>query len=163
MRRQLSLFVPAAPAVALEALRARLDPVQHALIPAHVTLARDDELEGLAPDDIAARLRNAGPITLKFAAPEAFDGHGVWLPLAEGDEAFQALRRRALGREDVREARAHVTLAHPRNPRAEGNVRDVWAAWPGGFEATFVAVQWIEQIDRAPWIVRHIFPLSAAR
>ena len=43
-RRQLTLFVPHAEAAPIEALRATLDPVQHALIAAHVTLCREDEL-----------------------------------------------------------------------------------------------------------------------
>jgi hypothetical protein len=53
IRRQLSLYVPEPIATRLEAVRRVLDPVQHALIPAHVTLCRDDELEALSPHQIA--------------------------------------------------------------------------------------------------------------
>jgi|GEM_PF-3988953 len=44
-RRHLILFVPAGITASIEALRRFVDPVQHSLIPAHVTLCREDELE----------------------------------------------------------------------------------------------------------------------
>lgn len=44
-RRQLSLFVPEPARGPVDAVRQALDPQQHALIPAHVTLCRESELD----------------------------------------------------------------------------------------------------------------------
>ncbi|MEQ1633746.1 MAG: hypothetical protein ABL997_15305 [Planctomycetota bacterium] len=56
MRTQLSLFVPPPHDVLVESVRAVVDPVQHALIPAHVTLCREDELVLVPPEVLRARL-----------------------------------------------------------------------------------------------------------
>ena len=68
MRRQLSLYVPRAEGALLEAVRRVLDPVQAGLIPAHVTLCREDELGQVSAMEIEARLRMAAaePVTLGF-------------------------------------------------------------------------------------------------
>lgn len=42
-RRQVSLYLPEPARSIVGAARARADPIQHELIPAHVTLCRDDE------------------------------------------------------------------------------------------------------------------------
>ena len=70
MRRQLSLYVPRAEGALLEAVRRVLDPVQAGLIPAHVTLCRD-ELGQVSAMEIEARLRMAAaePVTLGFGRP----------------------------------------------------------------------------------------------
>ncbi len=71
MRRQLSLYVPRAEGALLEAVRRVLDPVQAGLIPAHVTLCREDELGQVSAMEIEARLRMAAaePVTLGFGRP----------------------------------------------------------------------------------------------
>ena len=73
-REQLTHFIPSAQAGALEEARGLLDPVQVALIRAHVTLCREHELTSLDDETIAARLqaRARGPITLRFGAPVPF-------------------------------------------------------------------------------------------
>lgn len=153
VRRQLTLFVPSPIAAEVEAIRRRLDPVQHALIAAHVTLCREDEFDD---GDVAAfgrRAAAAPPITLGFGVPERFDGHGVLLRCCEGADAFVALRRAILGRADVRPHGAHVTLAHPRNPVASGNTDAALGAVPTSIRCAFAAVCLIEQVDRLPWQV----------
>jgi len=160
VRRQLTLFVPAAEARALEALRARLDPVQHGLIAAHVTLCREDELSDLAA--IRARLA-AGDLpapALTFAAPEVFDGHGLLLRCVEGREAFRALRARVLGSTAVRDHAPHLTLAHPRNPRAPGNALLATPGLPERLTLTFPEVRLIEQEGARPWVELERFALA---
>ncbi|QJR37276.1 2'-5' RNA ligase family protein [Gemmatimonas groenlandica] len=97
-RRQLTLFVPHAGAGAIEEVRAQLDPVQHGLIPAHVTLCREDELAEHAGDVWRDRLAAAtvAPVTLTFGAPVSFSGHGVMLPCIAGQPAFHVLRAQVL-------------------------------------------------------------------
>ena len=94
-RQQLTLFVTGPWCEHLEALRNELDPVQAGLIPAHVTLCREDEIASLNADVLFERVESwaDGPIHLAFGSPTRFSGHGILLPCAQGSEAFQRLRR----------------------------------------------------------------------
>ncbi len=158
-RRQLTLFVPATAAGPLEDVRARVDPVQHRLIAAHVTLCREDDLEDLP--EVLARLAapGPGPLTLTFGPAEAFGGHGLLLPCVAGAAAFRQLREGVLGSARVRDQAPHLTLAHPRNPRAPGNSLAAAAALPAPLTLTFPAVSLIEQAPLEPWVVVGTSPL----
>ena len=162
MRVQLSLYVSGPAAGELAAVRQVVDPVQSALIPPHVTLCRDAELAGIAPEEIRTRLaaRDARAVTLAFGPVERFGGHGLLLPCVEGHAAFRALRALILGVAVPQEQVPHLTLAHPRNPRASGNDIAVARALPAPLVTTFTHVHWIEQEDRTPWRIRHTYRLS---
>ncbi|MCC7001019.1 MAG: 2'-5' RNA ligase family protein [Gemmatimonadaceae bacterium] len=177
LRRQLSLFAPEPIRTALDALRAALDPVQHGLIPAHVTFAREDELAALAVSDLAAALAatfasrarsrtNNAALTLTFGAAVSFDGHGILLPCVDGEADFHALRSEiltpAIAPEALRRPAAHLTLAHPRNPRAPGNSLASALRLATPLSLTFHEVQLIEQNGAAPWRVLATYPLHAA-
>lgn len=161
LRSQLSLFVPPHVGAELESIRRIADPVQCRLIPAHVTLCREDELAGFTLADLQARLGHArpGPVTLRFGPPERFGTHGMLMPCIGGTAAFQALREVVLGARPVRPHAPHLTLAHPRNPRAPGNALESAAALRAGLSITFDQVRLIDQVDDAPWVVRGIVPL----
>ena len=161
IRRQLSLYVPEPQRIAIDVVRAVLDPVQHRLIPAHVTLCREDELAAIDESALATRLEGASPITLRFGAPERFDGHGLLMPCIAGEPDVHVLRQQALDRNDVRRATPHLTLAHPRNPMAPGNDLANAASLQGGVTLQFDRVHLIEQIDGGVWRVVHSFALSA--
>ncbi|MCA0374643.1 MAG: 2'-5' RNA ligase family protein [Gemmatimonadetes bacterium] len=161
-RRQLTLFVPDGAAPLLEPVRRVADPVQWGLIAAHVTLCREDEIATLEFASLRHRLAHAAPITLTFGAPRRFAGHGMLLPCVEGVIAFQQLRARALDATMVREHDAHLTLAHPRNPRAAENVDATFAALPPRCTITFDAVAVIEQRGTAPWVVLETIALTGA-
>lgn len=163
-RCQLSLFVPLPIGAEMDAIRRITDPVQHRLIPAHVTLCREDELSGFGLADLEQRLGHGqhGPITLQFGAPERFGGHGILLPCIDGAAAFQSLRAVVLAARAVRIHEPHITLAHPRNPQAPGNDLDRAASLREGRRVTFGEVHLIEQIDGAPWVVRGAVSLLAA-
>lgn len=161
-RLQLSLFVPPPVGADLEAIRRVADPVQHRRIPAHVTLCREDELSGVGSEAVRARVAavRCGPITLAFGPAERFGGHGILLPCVAGAAAFQALREVVLATGAARSHAPHLTLAHPRNPRAPGNDLGRTTHLGNGLRITFDAVQVIEQVDDAPWVVRAVVPLS---
>lgn len=163
-RTQLTLFVPPPVAGDLEAVRAVVDPVQQGLIAAHVTLCREDELANLDENLFRNRLRDprARGIRLEFGAVEAFSTHGLWLPCVRGAEAFQALRFHLLGKEDLRLVQAHITLAHPRNPRAKNNSLAAASRIPAGLSIQFPVVSLIEQNDGGKWVIREEFPLAAS-
>ena len=164
-RRQLTLFVPNDAAHTLEAVRERLDPVQHRLIPAHVTLCREDELERGSGHAWRDRLAAAGttlaaaPVTLTFGSATAFSGHGVLLPCIGGEPAFHALRVLLLGDPAPRRHEPHLTLAHPRNPRAPQNVPTTYADVPSPLQVTFRTVCLIEQSGDEPWQVLETYTL----
>ena len=162
MRRvQLSLYVPSPDDALLEAMRELFDPLQRRLIPAHVTLCREDELAGIGLADLGTAFdgRAARPLTLRFGGPEAFQAHGVLLPCVEGAHDFQALRGQLLGAAASRRLAPHITLAHPRNPKAPGNRISNAAVPSDGLTLTFRSVRLIEQVDSAPWRTLQEFSL----
>lgn len=162
-RRQLSLYASVASSTAIEAVRAVVDPVQHRLIPAHVTLCREDELQDL--HSVEDRLSNISfaPITLTFGRAEAFFDHGILLPCVSGEPAFRALRQTVLGRSDIKYQPPHMTLAHPRNPRAPGNsLPGAVRLLPVSITLEFATIHLIEQQQAAqPWRLLATYPLHA--
>lgn len=168
-RRQLTLFVPEAFAGVLEPVRARLDPVQHALIAAHVTLCREDELAHCSGQAWRDRLAAYGaspratPLTLTFGSATAFAGHGVLLPCIAGEPDFHALRVLLLGDTTIRRHEPHLTLAHPRNPRAPQNVPATYADLPAPRSLAFRTVSLIEQAGQEPWRVLDTYTLCGFR
>lgn len=154
-RRQLTLFVAEPEQARWNALRAILDPVQAALIAAHVTLCREDEIGQLDPSAIFRRVRSwpHGPITLQFDRPTRFGGHGVLLPCRHGAAQFQRLRQWLLQDQSAREHGAHLTLAHPRNPKSANNTDAALASCPENLELQFASVALIEQLHQQPWRV----------
>ncbi len=160
-RRQLSLYVPGDAAAEIEAVRRVVDPIQSGLIPAHVTLCREDELRQLSESELLERLANPRlkPVTLRFGRPEGFSGHGILLPCVGGEGEFRSLRERLLGSTEIGKQTPHITLAHPRNPQAEGNSLAGAAGLPEGLVITFPMVRLIEQEGRQPWRVLQSFEL----
>ena len=163
-RRQLTLFVPPDVSAPIEHIRQLVDPVQYALIAAHVTLCRDEEL---AIESISALIARLGeitlqPLTLEFGPPQRFSDHGALLPCTSGSHAFHQLRTLVLGTPTVRDLSAHITLAHPRNPRASANVEASFAALLAPLSIRFVDLCLIEQSAGGPWTVRHRFTLGSS-
>jgi hypothetical protein len=134
-------------------VRRSLDPVQASLIAAHVTLCREDEIEGTVPSALFNRVESweAGPIALAFGHPVRFNGHGVLLSCKHGSGDFTRLRQWLLNDQGTREHAAHITLAHPRNPRSVGNTDAALAACPQALELQFGSVALIEQRGSEPW------------
>jgi 2'-5' RNA ligase len=164
-RTQFTLFVPPSVAEILEPLRRTLDPVQSRLISAHGTLCREDELEDLSPDEIGARLKKAPPtpLTLTFGMARVFQDHGVLLPCVAGAVDFQALRNIILGTKRARRHEPHLTLAHPRNPRAPGNKPATLLKVPSSLCVTFTTVSLIHQHVGEPWCEVREYAVSGLR
>ncbi|MEO8161903.1 MAG: 2'-5' RNA ligase family protein [Arenimonas sp.] len=160
-RRQLSLYLSEREAAPLELVRRRLDPVQAGLIPAHVTLCREDELATVMLGTAAQRLRDAPALSLCFGKAERFDGHGIRLPCIAGEPEFRALRVRLLGDVPMRRQLPHITLAHPRNPQAAGNRLSMTDCLPQSIPLRFASIRLIAQVDGGPWRVLEEFGLGA--
>lgn len=152
-RVQLSLYVPEPQAATINAVRRILDPIQNQLIPAHVTLCREDELESISFDEIKPRVAvfPLASLTLTFDRPQSFSSHGILLPCIAGEESFANLRRCLLGIARIRHHSPHITLAHPRNPKAIGNCLEIANQLPDRMQITFRLVFRIEQNGSDPW------------
>lgn len=161
-RRQLSMYVPAAEGARLESLRQELDPVQAALIPAHVTLCREDELVQWFDSEVEARLQAsaAKPLTLSFGPPVIFQGHGILLPCVAGEREFHEVRSQVLATSTIRRHAPHITLAHPRNPPSANRSIANAMRLPYPLSYTFVTIASIEQVGDAPWRVLRVFTLA---
>jgi len=161
MRKQLSMYVPPPNAALLEKLRNELDPVQANLIPAHVTLCREDELPSAMERKVVADLREGWhSITLEFGEPQRFSSHGVLLPCVGGLENFHALRCQILDSSSVKPQLPHITLAHPRNPKSVQNDSFKSTYSLGELEVTFNIISLIEQEGSNPWVVLKEFDLA---
>ena len=161
VRRQLSMFVPDGVEVDFEVFRRTLDPVQSLLIPAHVTLCREDELNQISESELRRRLSQAPvkPITLHFGKPETFGGHGILLNCIDRASDFHLLREHVLGSKTIIEQRPHITLAHPKNSKSHGNSLANALRLPEGISITFPAIQLIEQHGVQPWEMLQQFKL----
>ncbi len=149
-RRQASLYLP--DPFEVEAVRLRYNPIQARLIPAHVTLCREDEVTDW--EAFRARLESLRPfeITLTFGAPVR-EHDFVFLPVLEGLDDFQLFRRRLLQTE-ARNQTPHVTLIHPRNGTCTDEIfADISATIISPFQRSFREVMLIEQEDGGVWSV----------
>lgn len=151
-RRQATLYLPLPHAPAIEALRATFNPVQHALIRAHVTLCREDEVHDW--DELASRLEALGPVAVPLAFGEPLrEGNLVYLPATDSASAFAQLRHSLLARPgtSVRRHDPHLTLIHPRNGSCSDAIFASIVARTSPFSATFREVTLITQVDGGPW------------
>lgn len=170
-RIQLTLFPDAQDCGVIEMLRQRFNPQQFALIPAHVTLCREDELgtpemvmqqladlhfdpSGLVhlnhPGEISA---TAGCITIDFGPAIRFnEGAGVLMPAIGENQPFHTLRKMILG-DDARRHEPHITLMHPRNSTCTDDIFEQIknAALPA--RITFRKICLIEQENGGVWKV----------
>lgn len=146
-RRQASLYLPNL--LHIESLRIRHNPLQARLIPAHVTLCREDEVTDW--DAFQARLASLCPfeITLGFEAPVR-DKDFVFLPVREGLEEFHQFRS-ALMQGEPRKHTPHVTIIHPRNGTCTDPIFREISASIAPFTCTFREVMLIEQVGDGVW------------
>ena len=107
----------------IDHVRQRMDPVQFAKIPAHVTLCYDDEIqdwnyvagcfEALAPEGIRFNF------TVEGARSFAAEGKGIYLGIAEQSGFYTLARSRLLATSSSarKQVRPHITLLHPKHAR----------------------------------------------
>jgi hypothetical protein len=159
VRRQLTLWLPETQRLVVESIRLRIDPSQHALIPAHVTLCRDDELPDLG--DLRKRLDGLGrfSLTLKFGGPEVLPDGCVLLRPKSGVEEFQALRKAILGPSSPSYG-PHLTLLHPRNAQGASYELAAITRELQGLSISFRTIALIEQHGSSPWQVQREYPAA---
>ena len=151
-RRQLSLFLPVTEGAVVESTRRTLDPLQHSLIPAHVTLCRDSEIEPWHQLRNRLAALTHVDVTLSFGSPTRLPDGCVLLPVVGSTASYDNLRRTLLG-DRCNKHSPHITLLHPRN--AHGRADDLLALSTASFptKVRFTEISAIEQIDGGVWSV----------
>ncbi len=143
----------------VEPIRQLLDPRQHAIIAAHVTLCRDEELA--AWPEIHERLAHLGAfqLTMQFGDPEVLaDGCVLLRPLV-GAASYQQLRQSILGPSAPVHG-AHITLLHPRHAvGVRYDLAEIGLAL-SGLTVTFPSVVLIEQDGDGPWLVHRQWTIA---
>lgn len=156
MRQQLSLFLPQNEREKVDRIRSKVDPKQFALIPAHLTLCRDDEL--IFFSTIEQRLLELAPFHLQmtFGPPEVLSDGCVLLRPVEGQEAYQEIRRQLLG-STASIHNAHITLLHPRHAEdAHYNLQEIRESL-SDLVVQFQAISHITKKGDEPWRVQAIY------
>ena len=162
-RKQLTLFVNPKDAVQIEAIRAEYNSVQYELIPAHVTLCREDEIEPIA--ETIKRIQSISlekPIEIAFKKVERFsNGKGVFMPCVEEYLAFTNLRRAVLGQSILQKHQEpHITLMHPRNSTCTDALFTQIAAKTLPTKLTFSTISLIEQKNGGVWKILQEFEFT---
>lgn len=161
-RRQLTLFV-SEPNGVIEKIRAAFNPLQFHLIPAHITLCREDEIEPLDP--VIQNLRSiclSEPLRIEFGLVERFgDGKGVLLPGKLENPGFDKLRKTVLNGIIAfpRDHRPHITLMHPRNSTCTAELFERIKGFDLPSALGFDTISLIEQKAGGPWRVLEEFPI----
>ncbi len=163
-RRQLTLFVENHHSEAIEAIRKEFNLAQYALIKAHVTLCREDELEEI--EKVMANLLklNQAEVTIDFGKVIRFaDGKGVLLPAIGNSEQFQQLRAVILEGviEKPRQHEPHITLMHPRNATCTDAIFEQIEKIEFPDKIVFRKISLIEQELGKEWEVLREFELSS--
>jgi hypothetical protein len=161
IRKQLSLFVPEPERSQLDAIRQKYDPKQHAIIPAHVTLCRDEELEPWAALEKRLAALESIEITFMLGAPKPIEAGGVVVPMANASTAFDALRHQLLGDRCVRQI-PHITLLHPRHAAGKEHTYKAIRHEPLPTSVTLTEISLIEQVNGGTWNVLQRFALESA-
>ncbi len=161
-RRQLTLFV-SEPNGVIEKIRADYNPLQFLLIPAHITLCREDEIEPL--DQVIRNLRSiclSEPLRIEFGLAERFgDGKGVLLPGMPENPGFVELRKTVLNGiiAHPRGHVPHITLMHPRNSTCTAELFERIKGFDLPSALCFDTISLIEQNAGGPWRVLEEFPI----
>jgi hypothetical protein len=98
-------------------------------------------------------------VTLQFGRPQPIHEHGILLPCVAGENGFIELRKHVLGTRSPSRLSPHITLAHPRNPKAAGNCLARARLLPEELSIMFTCIHLIEQTGTAPWRVLDTFTM----
>ncbi|MBE9103237.1 2'-5' RNA ligase family protein [Vacuolonema iberomarrocanum] len=160
IRRQLSLFLPEPERSQLDVIRQKYDPKQQAIIPAHVTLCRDEELEPWAALEERLVSLKSIEITFVLGAPTLIEAGGVLVPMANSSTAFDDLRHRLLGDRCTRQI-PHITLLHPRHAAGKEHAYEAISHEVLPTSVTLTEISLIEQVNGGIWNILSRYPSGA--
>ncbi len=162
-RLQLTLFVDPADSAMIEQVRQTYNPLQYALIKAHITLCREDEIVPLELVLENLRRLQHAPIVIDFGEAVRFsEGKGVLMPAIGDQTAFHQLRTAILkGIIEVPRIHApHLTLMHPRNATCTDDIFAAIKAQPLPMRIVFSKISLISQEIGAEWELVEMVPLQ---
>ena len=162
IRRQLTLFINQ-PDGNIERIRSKYNHVQFNLIPAHVTLCREDEIEPI--EKTIERLESISmnaPIHIDFGKVERFSsGKGAFIPPVGENKEFTQLRQLVLGQTDlIKKQIPHITLMHPRNSTCDSEIFRHIQKYELPAKLEFRKISLIEQINGGKWNVLQEFDIT---
>ena len=162
-RIQLTLFIDENALGQIEKIRQEFNPEQYALIKAHVTLCREDELTQI--EDVILNLTKCemNSISINFGDVTRFsDGKGVLIPAIGKNEQFQNLRKTILKGiiEEPRNHEPHITLMHPRNSTCTDSIFNKIKKMELPTKIAFTKISFIEQEDVKKWVILREFELK---
>ncbi len=148
----------------IEKIRAEFNPIQFNLIPAHVTLCRENEIEHIEKviENIKA-LSIDNPLRIEFDKVERFDnGKGLFIPAKKGNDEFIELRKSILKGliEFPVDHQPHITLMHPRNSTCTDEIFNKILNYNLPTELSFDTISLIEQSNGGPWKIKNQFPIT---
>jgi hypothetical protein len=152
IRRQLSLFLPEPERSAVDEVRRKYDRNQFDIIPAHVTLCGDDEIEPWSVVADALSSLNRIDIALPLGAVTRLPDGCVLVPVAGSTSSYDQVRQQILC-ERYKPRTPHITLLHPRNSAGKAHL---FSAMKEEVLPAFVRLNeivLIEQIDGGVWNV----------
>ena len=161
IRRQLTLFLPESAAALVEQIRQQYDPHQHALIKAHLTLCREDEIADW--DKVFETISNSKEpaIKLLFGPPTRFEqGRGLWLEALD-PTPFNGLRKTVLQQviTEPRQQVPHITLMHPRESNCTDAIYQEICKHSFPTSIRFDQISLVEQMGGGKWEILQNFPL----
>ncbi len=161
MRKQICLFLPSQERETVDFVRSRIDPIQFKLIPAHITLCYDDEVDNW--DILVNRLENTTQkkFSISFAKPKLFVEGGYYLPyVGEANQYFE-LREYLLGNSEKRRinVKPHITILHPKNIKDNSHKNVIEIFNKTLEEVEFDTVSFIGKETNKPWEVINEYKL----
>lgn len=150
VRRQLSLFLSGPERALVDAVRRQFDPHQHSIIPAHITLCRDEETDMLVRAGLPLRVPGPVDVQLALGPPLRRSDGCVLLPVQGSTMSFDTLRQQLLGTQ-CGTLVPHITLMHPRNVASTEDDLARIRALPLPVALRLTELLLIEQRDGAAW------------
>ncbi|MBK0384294.1 2'-5' RNA ligase family protein [Pedobacter sp. SD-b] len=165
IRRQLTLFVEPTDAVTIEQIRQEFNPRQFAIIKAHVTLCREEEIENLEQviSNLSMLTQTQQSIFIKFGKVARFDNKkGLLLPATNDNKEYYNLRRQVLSGliDNPRKQEAHITLLHPRNSICTDKIFEQVLEINLPTKLKFKRISVIEQENGGQWKILQEFNLT---
>ena len=124
--------------------------------PHHVTLCREDDFDDFQRIE-RPRWRLLNRLAWASDVQESFGGQGLLLSCREGLEEFSALRRLILY--EIKNQHPHITLAHPRNPKAYVDSIQAALTLPTSIVVTLPAIHLIRQQPFDTWQILRTYKL----
>lgn len=160
VRRQLTLFLSEEYSRSIELVRQQFNPIQYELIPSHVTLCYEDEIEDFPPILKNLTSLKEGCITIDFDEVKRFSNdEGVLISASQPHQEYDVLREKILTGvgPKTRNPAPHITLMHPRNSTCTDEIFEELKKLKFALAMKFDQISLIEQVNNGKWKILENF------